>query len=74
LHGDKIAMQIIKGHTMSTAHLMKEVVTLAQYELGAYQRQCLIPPTPPHEPAPPICQPGDTECVKRLIEAFSDCE
>ena len=31
-------------------------------------------PTPPQEPTPTVCQPGDTECVKRLIEAFSDCE
>lgn len=21
-----------------------------------------------------ICQPGDKECVKRMIQAFSDCE
>jgi hypothetical protein len=22
----------------------------------------------------PICAPGDTECVKRWVQAFSDCE
>lgn len=22
----------------------------------------------------PVCQPGDTECVKRWVQAFSDCE
>jgi hypothetical protein len=21
-----------------------------------------------------VCQPGDKECVKRMIQAFSDCE
>lgn len=21
-----------------------------------------------------VCQPGDTECLKRLVEAFSDCD
>ena len=28
----------------------------------------LVPTTPT------VCQPGDTECVKRWIEAFSDCD
>ena len=22
----------------------------------------------------PVCQPGDTECVNRWVQAFSDCE
>ena len=29
----------------------------------------LVPPT-----TPTVCQPGDAECVKRWIEAFSDCD
>jgi hypothetical protein len=23
---------------------------------------------------PDVCQPGDKECVARLVQAFSDCE
>ncbi len=33
-------------------------------------------PITPQEPITPstVCQPGDTECNKRLVEAFSDCD
>ena len=33
-------------------------------------------PTPPQEPTIPqtACVPGDAECNKRLIEAYSDCD
>lgn len=39
----------------------------------------LTSPLPVERPTPEtdiatVCQTGDTECVKRLIQAFSDCE
>lgn len=31
-------------------------------------------PTPDTTDIATVCQTGDTECVKRLVQAFSDCE
>jgi hypothetical protein len=31
-------------------------------------------PTPDTTDIATVCQTGDTECLKRLVQAFSDCD
>ena len=63
MHGDKIAIKLTKGHTMSittNTELTKE--TLAESSQ----------PTTPT--IPEVCKPDDKECTARWIQAFTDCE
>lgn len=33
-----------------------------------------LPITPQEPTIPNVCQPGDKECIARLVQAFSDCD
>jgi len=54
-----LPLHIYKGHTMSN--------TTDTLPLQPLQEQ-----TVPE--IPNICQPGDSECLARLVQAFSDCD
>jgi hypothetical protein len=58
----KLPCKLTKGHTMSTTNTELPKETLAEQYL----------PTTPT--IPNICQPGDKECIARLVQAFSDCD
>ena len=68
MHGDKIAIKLTKGHTMSTtttAQLANDVLALAKHQLSAYQRETLT--------LVPTDTKTEAEIVRRLTEC-SDCE
>lgn len=66
MHGDKIAIKLTKGHTMSTTtQLANDVLALAKHQLSAYQRE--IPTLVPTDIK------TEAEIVRRLTEC-SDCE
>ena len=56
----KVPLLFLKGHTMSTQ-------TTDTLPLQPLQEQ-----TAPE--IPNICQPGDRECLARLVQAYSDCD
>jgi hypothetical protein len=66
LHGDKIAIKLTKGHTMSTTtQLANDVLALAKHQLSAHQRETLT--------LVPTDTKTEAEIVRRLTEC-SDCE
>ena len=52
-----------KGTTMSDELLQEQPVQTQQHPYQTNQ-----------EPQTLICQPGDRECLNRLVQAFSDCD
>jgi hypothetical protein len=58
----KLPCKLTKGHTMSNTTDLQPKQTLEEQHL----------PTTPT--IPNICQPGDKECIARLVQAFSDCD
>lgn len=66
MHGDKIAIKLTKGHTMSTTtQLANDVLALAKHQLSAHQRETLT--------LVPTDIKTEAEIVRRLTEC-SDCE
>lgn len=52
--------------------LNKQALEHAQQQLSNYKK--LQVPQPEVTQSTQVCQPGDKECVARLISAFSDCD
>lgn len=68
MNGDKIAIKLTKGHTMSTTtttQLANDVLALAKHQLSAHQRETLT--------LVPTDTKTEAEIVRRLTEC-SDCE
>lgn len=56
----KVPLLFYKGHTMSN--------TTDTLPIQPLQEETT--PTIPNI----VCKPGDTECVQRLVQAYSDCD
>lgn len=55
----------------ATSDLMNETLDLAKTQLQNYKQ---ITTTEDLSVPAPVCAVGDTECINRWVQAFSDCD